>query len=186
MAPKRRTASSRPTAASNQQSKLSFSNKVTKPGANQQTKSTKKDPALVEDISKADVKAEVSPEPEQPTTAEKAIQQQVEQEAKTVDSLPDPLQEDEITAKAEDVLGGRATESDAGAVGGKTGSGWVGDEEAQARKITDAQIKKYWRAKEQERLAPRVHQEELGLYEKVLREWDMSGQYGVSEINFNF
>lgn len=182
MAPKRRTATSRPTAASNQQSKLSFSNKVTKPGANQQTKSTKKDPASAEDIVKADISAEASPELEEPTTADKALQEQVKQEADTLDSALDPTVEDDSIVKAEDVLGGRAAESDAGAVGGKTGTGWVADEEAQARKISDAQIKKYWRAKEQERLAPRVHQEDLTLYEKVLREWDMSGQFGVSDF----
>ena len=28
-------------------------------------------------------------------------------------------------------------------------------------------------------MAPRVHQQALGLHEKVLREWDTSGQYGV-------
>lgn len=52
-------------------------------------------------------------------------------------------------------------------------------EEDAARKISDAHIRKYWTAKEKTRKAPRVHQKELGLYEKVLREFDMSGQYGV-------
>jgi len=28
-------------------------------------------------------------------------------------------------------------------------------------------------------MAPRVHQQALGLHEKVLREWDTSSQYGV-------
>jgi hypothetical protein len=62
----------------------------------------------------------------------------------------------------------------------------VANEEAEARDVSDAQIKKYWRQKEQERLAPRVHQEDLTVYEKVLREWDMSGQYGVSGLDFIF
>lgn len=65
-------------------------------------------------------------------------------------------------------------------VGALGGSGWVGDEEAQARKITDSQIKKFWREKESERLVPRVHQEDLSVREKVLREWDVSGEYGVN------
>jgi DNA polymerase delta subunit 4 len=53
-------------------------------------------------------------------------------------------------------------------------------EEDKARRISDAAIKKYWAAKERQRIAPRVHQGELSLHEKVLREFDMSGHYGVS------
>ena len=113
------------------------------------------------------------------TTADAAIKQQAEREAATVDAAPDPLESKGDATSTEDVLGGRAPQSEMGALGGK-GSGWVADEEEQARKITDTQIKRYWRQKEQERLAPRVHQEDLGVYEKVLREWDMSNQYGVS------
>ena len=169
MAPKRRTQTAQRT-PSGQQSKLSFHgkpSKVTKPSTAEETKAAKKDPSLIEDIvqtdSKDDDEAEVSeivePEPEE-------------------EAAPDPLESTTASVKAEDVLGGRAEQSDAGAVGG-LGSGWVGDEEEEARKITDAQIKKYWRSKEQERKAPRVHQQDLTVYEKVLREWDMSGQYGV-------
>ncbi|EHK15500.1 uncharacterized protein TRIVIDRAFT_38688 [Trichoderma virens Gv29-8] len=50
--------------------------------------------------------------------------------------------------------------------------------ELKAEKITDAQIKKYWKAIEKERKAPRVHQEDLDLGEKVLRYFDVSSQYG--------
>ena len=178
MAPKRRTQSARSTPSTNQQSKLSFQSKVTKPGINQQTKANKNDPEAAENITEADVKVDDGPETLEPTSAERAIQQQTEKEAATLATAEDPLADGQ-TVKAEDVLGGRAEQSEAGAVGGK-GSGWVADEEEQARKITDTQIKQYWRKKEQERLAPRVHQEELTVYEKVLREWDMSGQYGVS------
>ena len=53
-------------------------------------------------------------------------------------------------------------------------------EEVKASKVTDAQIKRYWRDREAERRAPRVHQEDLSVEEKVLRYWDMSSQYGVS------
>jgi DNA polymerase delta subunit 4 len=52
-------------------------------------------------------------------------------------------------------------------------------EELKAMKVTDAQIKRYWRDREAERRAPRVHQEELSVEEKILRLWDMSSQYGV-------
>jgi DNA polymerase delta subunit 4 len=178
MAPKRRTQSARSTPATNLQSKLSFQSKVTKPGINQQTKVSKKDPEVVEKIAQTDIKTEDEPEVLEPTSAEKAIQQQTELEAASPASAQDPLADGQALT-TEDVLGGRAEQSEAGAIGG-IGSGWVADEEQQARKITDTQIKQYWRKKEQERLAPRVHQEELTVYEKVLREWDMSGQYGVS------
>lgn len=51
-------------------------------------------------------------------------------------------------------------------------------EEQAARKISDAQVKKYWAAKEKLRQTPRVHQEDISLHEKILREFDMSGQFG--------
>ncbi|KAF1943000.1 hypothetical protein EJ02DRAFT_344186 [Clathrospora elynae] len=51
-------------------------------------------------------------------------------------------------------------------------------EEDKAQCISDAAIKRYWAAKEKQRLAPRAHQQSLSLHEKVLREFDMSGHYG--------
>jgi DNA polymerase delta subunit 4 len=54
------------------------------------------------------------------------------------------------------------------------------DFEKRAIKVSNAQIKKYWQAKEAERKCPRVHQQGLDVTEKILREFDMSGQYGVS------
>lgn len=54
------------------------------------------------------------------------------------------------------------------------------EEEERADRVTDAQIKKYWRECEKERRAPRVHQEGLGVEEKILRLFDMSSHYGVS------
>lgn len=176
MPPKRRT-SGHGSAASAQraQPKLSFgrqaSNRITKPGATKQTSKVKADPDLVEPV------ANVEPNPSsEPTTAEAAILEQ----AASVTAEVDPLEQE--NQKTEDVLGGRAPFSDTGARGGKSDSGWNGDEEGQARKMTDAQIKKYWQAKERERKAPRVHQGDLTLQEKILREWDMSGQYGVSQM----
>ena len=73
-----------------------------------------------------------------------------------------------------------------------------------ARKVSDAQVKRYWRGKEEERKAPRgesavhflsndlvvslalgrangmrvVHQQGLSLNEKILRHFDLSSQYG--------
>lgn len=51
-------------------------------------------------------------------------------------------------------------------------------EEKAASRITEPQIKKYWREKERARKVPRVHQQDLSVHEKVLREFDTSGQYG--------
>ena len=175
MPPKRRTSGPRTTSAQRAQSTLSFGkgqqNRITKPSAAQQAKKSKKDAALF------DIKPAVAePDLEETTTADSAIAQQVEEEQST--AAADPLADGHPVSKTEDVLGGRAQESTAGATGGKTGAGWIDNEEAEARKVKDSQIKAYWRRKEQERKAPRVHQENLDVGEKVLREWDMSGQYG--------
>jgi DNA polymerase delta subunit 4 len=53
------------------------------------------------------------------------------------------------------------------------------EDEKKAEKVTGAQIRKYWRERENERTAARVHQEELNVEEKVLRLFDMSSQFGV-------
>jgi DNA polymerase delta subunit 4 len=178
------------------QSKLSFhgtTNKVTK-NASSQSKETKaalkKDPALLDSLvtKESTPTAEITPEAEKDlpeTTAQKAITEQAVSTASTLPSRPHPSETtddaDSQPTTVESVLGGRAASNDAlGATNGL--SGWLGDEEQRARKITDSQIKKYWRAKEAQRLAPRVHQDDLGVREKVLREWDMSGEFGVSLV----
>ncbi|KAI6841094.1 hypothetical protein KC340_g7841 [Hortaea werneckii] len=178
MAPKRKSAAPRTSSrqSSSQQSTLSFhgkNNRVTKPSTLQEIKAEKKDPALLESVVRADEKADPSPDQDEST------QDAIEHEAQPTqtEALADPLTHSGESTKAEDVLGGRAPQSDSGAVGGKA-SGWVSDEEQQARKVSETQIKRYWRAKEQERLAPRLHQEDMSVYERILREWDMSGQYG--------
>ena len=180
MAPKRR-ASERTTSAS-QQSTLSFNGKntkrVTKPSHQslQNGKSLgaeKKEILLDEALSRASSThpEDVTDEPKE-TTTNKATKQQADTEEETLTG----------GSKVEDVLGGRAQTSDVGAVGGPVGSGWVGDEEARARNMPEAQIKKFWRDQESLRLVPRVHQEDLDVHERVLRLWDVSGQYGVSDI----
>ncbi|KAH7192074.1 DNA polymerase delta, subunit 4-domain-containing protein [Fusarium flagelliforme] len=50
--------------------------------------------------------------------------------------------------------------------------------ELQAGKITDAQIKKYWKSIENQWTTPRLHQEGVSQSEKVLRYFDVSSQYG--------
>ncbi|KAM5351850.1 hypothetical protein ACJ41O_004573 [Fusarium nematophilum] len=50
--------------------------------------------------------------------------------------------------------------------------------ELRAEKMTDAQIKKYWKSIEEQWTSPRLHQEGIPLSEKVLRYFDVSSQYG--------
>lgn len=183
MAPKRRSTSARNATAPHAQSTLSFTGKnhrVSKPSKTSPGKDVKikEAPAIEDEIATVDGPAQAEPDLDEPTTADAAIAQQAEIALDEDDAQPD-YEEDllEGDVKVEDVLGGRAERSEIGATGA-SGSGWVGDEEKEARKVSKKQIEAYWRAKESERLVPRVHQEGLGTGEKVLREWDMSGQYG--------
>lgn len=190
MPPKRRT-TGRTASASRQQSTLSFNGKtsrVTKASQQHQQHGKdlekKKELLLDEAVSRTDVPEDddVVELVNKPTTADKAIAHQAEVEARALEQAASVKSEESLTggSKTEDVLGGRAQTSDVGAVGGPVGSGWVGDEETRARKITETQIKKFWREKESDRLVPRVHQQDLGVHERVLRLWDVSGEYGVS------
>lgn len=52
--------------------------------------------------------------------------------------------------------------------------------ELRAEQVSDREIAGYWARLESERIAPRVHQEDVTLSEKVLRYFDVSSQYGVS------
>jgi DNA polymerase delta subunit 4 len=191
MPPKRRT-TDRTSSASRQQSTLSFNGKtsrVTKASQQHQQHGKdldkKKELLFDEAVTRTDVADdddEVVELATKPTTADKAIEQQVAVETRALEKAAAVKSEEVFTggSKMEDVLGGRAQTSDVGAVGGPVGSGWVGDEESRARKITETQIKKFWREKENDRLVPRVHQQDLGVHERVLRLWDVSGEYGVS------
>ncbi|KAK4692396.1 DNA polymerase delta subunit 4, partial [Lecanoromycetidae sp. Uapishka_2] len=51
-------------------------------------------------------------------------------------------------------------------------------QEQKAAKVSETQIRKYWKGKEDERIAPRVHQQGLSVDEKILRHFDLSSQYG--------
>jgi DNA polymerase delta subunit 4 len=190
MPPKRRT-TDRTSSASRQQSTLSFNGKtsrVTKASQQHQQHGKdldkKKELLFDEAVTRTDVPEEddVVELATKPTTADKAIEQQAVVETRALKEAAPVKAEEVLTggSKTEDVLGGRAQTSDVGAVGGPAGSGWLGDEETRARKITETQIKKFWREKENDRLVPRVHQQDLGVHERVLRLWDVSGEYGVS------
>lgn len=56
-------------------------------------------------------------------------------------------------------------------------------EEEEAERVSEAQIKKYWREKELSRRFNRVHQEDLSLHEKVSREFDTDGRFGVCKYS---
>lgn len=56
--------------------------------------------------------------------------------------------------------------------------------EKRAELVSDAQVGRYWRAIEAQRTAKRVHQQDLAVGEKVLRYFDVSSHYGVSNMPF--
>lgn len=58
-------------------------------------------------------------------------------------------------------------------------------EEEEALAVSESRIQKYWREKENERKAPRVHQEDVPLHEKVCRDWDTDTRFGVSDLCIN-
>lgn len=163
MAPKRRT-SSGPVAKSSQ-STLTFNNKnrITKPSSTASGKDPKSnnnklktDPALLDSLTSDHEKSPTTvTDDTSPISAH-----EVETAPTTAEAaiLQQAEQEKQRVVKADETT----------------------PEEARAKKVTDAKIRAYWRAKEKQSLAPRVHQQELSLEEKVLREWDMSGEYGVS------
>ncbi|KAL9088946.1 MAG: hypothetical protein Q9165_006003 [Trypethelium subeluteriae] len=162
MAPKRRT-SSGPVSKSSQ-STLSFNNKnrITKPTTAASTKDLrsskpKTDPALLDSlVSEEDQKAS-------PTTAATDATSHIS--AQDVETSP---------TTAEAAILQQAEQEKARVVEAAE----MTPEEERARKVSDAKIKAYWREKERQSLAPRVHQEGLSMEEKVLRLWDMSGEYG--------
>lgn len=170
MPPSRRTRpSSGPgPAAKGAQKTLSFGTKVTKPAA-----------ALpyikdeIKDVSSPSVTAKAKAHPLSNT-----IDVNVELEPKP-----------ELEKEEEGVEVGLDTEHvGPSAAGVGKGEGESKSEEVQkAEKVTDAQIRKYWREREGERVTKRVHQEELGVEEKILRLFDMSSQFGVcSPLAFPF
>ncbi|KAL6908339.1 DNA polymerase delta, subunit 4 domain-containing protein [Trichoderma evansii] len=133
------------------QSTISFSGKVTK--------------AVPKDLKKAVVDAPAIARttiPERPAAKGDVRKEEEEEPVNVVVEEPDvvePEQEEEVEEVIEEV----PEKSEA---------------ELKAEKITDAQIKSYWKGIEKQRKAPRVHQQDLDLGEKVLRYFDVSSQYG--------
>lgn len=136
------------------QSTLSFNNRVSKAGA---AKVSAKEAAA------AVAAAALTPPASSPPTERKAVEpsEEADIEVDQSDALVDDEEEEEV-AKVE-VRRPSA--------------------EVRAERVTDAQVKRYWREVEAVRIAKRVHQKNLSLAEKVLRYFDISSQYGVSSKN---
>lgn len=132
------------------QSTLSFSNRVSKAGA---VKATAKDKSAELDPPIATPPPPKKAKLEEPATVEEQFEEQV----------ADQSQIEEVEEKPEVEAADTKTTA-----------------EVRAERITDAQIRKYWKGVEEARLAKRVHQEDLGTGEKVLRYFDISSQYGAS------
>ncbi|KAK4079469.1 DNA polymerase delta [Trichoderma simmonsii] len=133
------------------QSTISFTGRVTKAVPKDLKKAVTDTPA----IAKTTI-------PERP--ASKGAVTKEEEEEKAVDVVADELEVHEESEAEVELVTENAPE--------KT------EAELKAEKITDAQIKSYWKAIEKVRKAPRVHQEDLDVGEKVLRYFDVSSQYG--------
>lgn len=161
MPPTRRKTSTRA------QSTLAFgpnstSNKVTKPLPPSTT--TKKSPKPAKSDALLDEISTPSPAPESPSEEEK------QSRAEDVLESPRTLA---IRNQASSVQEKKAKKEEPKKAG-------VDAVEERALKISETQIRKYWKSKEEERIAPRVHQAGLSINEKILRHFDLSSQYGVS------
>ncbi|KAL2438465.1 hypothetical protein ABEF94_010326 [Exophiala dermatitidis] len=166
---------------SQSQSTLSFNNKsarVTKPSAKQDETAAKK--RLSSESAQTQLEEEVTeiqtPDPEKETgeSAAEVVEIPSEHEPEEESHQIKDTAEADVDADAETELQTpkpRARKR----IQARPGKD---ERELEAEKVTDAQIKKYWRAEEESRLAPRVHQETLSLHEKILRHFDLSSQYG--------
>ncbi|CAD6571269.1 MAG: hypothetical protein ASARMPREDX12_004297 [Alectoria sarmentosa] len=92
-------------------------------------------------------------------------------------STPSPAPEDEYPPLPEQQLESPRALAIRGQGAAKVEDVKSGAEE-KGGKVSDAQVKRYWKGKEDERIAPRVHQRGLNVNEKILRHFDLSSQYG--------
>ncbi|KAI0384807.1 DNA polymerase delta, subunit 4-domain-containing protein [Hypomontagnella monticulosa] len=138
--------------ATGRQSTLSFNHRVTKsvPKSAKDLVASKQSPLVKQLSPSPDV--EIKPEP---AGDDVAIKDEVDEKSKLEDL------ESESKVKLEPEPEPELSEA-----------------ERRALKISDRQIDQYWRKLERERIAPRVHQADLTVAEKVLRYWDVSSQYG--------
>lgn len=94
-------------------------------------------------------------------------------------STPSPAPEDEYPSPPEQQLESPRALAIRGQGAAET-KDVKSEAEEKGSKVSDAQVKRYWTSKEDERIAPRVHQRGLSVNEKILRHFDLSSQYGVS------
>lgn len=159
-ATRRSTRSAAAKGTSGKQSTLSFNNRVTKHSV---AKPTGKDLAAAKSTGKdaaAAAAAVLTPPPTSPPTEK--VEEEVTEES-------EEQQQQQSIEEAEENVAVQVEEKKPEA-------------EIRAEKVTDAQIKRYWRGVEAARIAKRVHQEGLSVGEKVLRYFDISSQYGVSLV----
>lgn len=143
MPPKTRRAGNGPTAA---QSKLSFNNRITKPADSLHAKSKLKLNEPAQETITTEIARQVTPEPELTQSRSNGKGAAATKQAKVSDSpvriIPSPSRQKSrrrirrsLNDDDEDISFEAA--------------------EKQANKISDAQVKKYWKAEEDSRLAPR-------------------------------
>jgi DNA polymerase delta subunit 4 len=109
-----------------------------------------------------------------PVKASPLAKQPFKDEVKSEDDDVAKVEAPEVAATSQDVIEEKEQE-EAPVEDDKSAA------ELRATKITDRQITGYWNKLEKERKAKRVHQGDLTLAEKVLRYFDVSSQYGVSD-----
>lgn len=97
----------------------------------------------------------------------------------TVKATPPPKDEAEETP-AEETPAEEASADEAEPVPDVTPDEEKSAAELRAEEVSDRDIAGYWAGVESGRIAPRAHQGDVTLSEKVLRYFDVSSQYGVS------
>ncbi|OAA57447.1 DNA polymerase delta subunit [Niveomyces insectorum RCEF 264] len=154
--------------SSGRQATLSFHHRVTKPAA---AKHSAKEAAVA---ALPTAKAE---EPKKASAAKKDKAEAETQETETeddgkVEQAPTPAQEDDDSAKTE-------TDTYPVAVNAApTCSKAEIEAETEAKAVSDAQIRRYWRGIEAQTVHQQVHQEGVDVGEKVLRYFDVSSHFG--------
>lgn len=139
----RRSSAGRGVVSTGKQSKLAFSNRVTKP-----VPKSVKDSVASSPLKKELIREKIDKQEVEDAQADELLLQEAELEVTKV----------EVTKSVAEI---------------------------KAAKTSDAAIQKYWKKVEAERMAKRVHQEDLTTSEKVLRYFDVSSHYGVSHAYFS-
>lgn len=95
-------------------------------------------------------------------------------------SKVEPPKEEPVKDEVDDVVEPDTKEESEDEVEAEPETPEKSETELKAEKITNAQIGKYWKSIEKQRISPSIHQEGVTTNEKVLRYFDVSSQYGVS------